>query len=117
MVWVDLEVGQGAEQSKTRPAVVVTNDGANIAAERVGHGVVAVVPMTTNTRQSRHFQVLVSRQHSGLRDESVVQCEQIRSVDISRVTTSRYILPQSVMEEIDSALMIQLGLRKPFNWG
>ena len=43
---VDLEPGRGSEADKTRPAVIVSNDGANAAAARSGRGVLTVVPVT-----------------------------------------------------------------------
>jgi mRNA interferase MazF len=43
---VDLEPVRGAEANKRRPAVVVSNDGANASASKLGRGVVTVVPVT-----------------------------------------------------------------------
>lgn len=37
---VDLEPVRGTEANKHRPAVIVSNDGANNSAQRLGHGVV-----------------------------------------------------------------------------
>ena len=41
---IDPEPVRGAEANKRRPAVIVSNDGANMAAQRLGRGVVTVVP-------------------------------------------------------------------------
>jgi mRNA interferase MazF len=41
---VDLESVRGAEANKQRPAIIVSNDGANSTAQRLGGGVVTVVP-------------------------------------------------------------------------
>ena len=46
---VDFDPAQGSEANKRRPAVIVSNDGANTTAERLGRGVVTVVPVTSNT--------------------------------------------------------------------
>lgn len=47
---VDLDPTSGAEaNNKRRPAIVVSNDGANTTAQRLGRGVVTVVPVTSNT--------------------------------------------------------------------
>ena len=48
---VDLEPVRGSEANKVRPAVVVSNDGANAAADRLGRGVVTVVPLTSNVQR------------------------------------------------------------------
>ena len=83
--WVDLDPVQGSEAAKRRPAVVVSNDRANTTAERLGKGVVTVVPLTTNTARVFAFQVLVEPDESGLPRESKAQAEQIRSVSVRRL--------------------------------
>ena len=45
---VDLDPARRGEGDKTRPAVIVSIDGANTTAARLGHGVVTVVPVTSN---------------------------------------------------------------------
>jgi len=82
---VDLEPSRGAESNKLRPAVIVSNDGANLAAARLGRGVVTVVPVTTATARVYPFQVLLTAAETGLRADSKAQAEQIRSVDVRRV--------------------------------
>lgn len=110
VVWVDLGAGKGSEQNKRRPAVVVSNDGANAAASRLGQGVVTLVPLTSGARKPFPFQVAVSSLHSGLATDSTAQAEQVRSVDIQRITPTRTVLPQSVMGEINEALQLHLEL-------
>lgn len=54
-IWLfDLDPVRGGEANKARPAIVVSNDGANQAATRRGSGVVTVVPLTTNTSTVRY---------------------------------------------------------------
>lgn len=56
---VDLEPVRGSEAHKVRPAVIVSNDGANESVERNGRGVVSVVPLTSNTTRVLSFQVFL----------------------------------------------------------
>ena len=63
---VDLEPVRGAEADKQRPAVIVSNDGANNAAQRLGRGVVTVVPVTSNVERVYPFQVLLPAGATGL---------------------------------------------------
>ncbi|HXT46150.1 MAG TPA: type II toxin-antitoxin system PemK/MazF family toxin [Pseudonocardiaceae bacterium] len=50
-IWlVDLDPGLGSEADKMRPAVMVSDNGANAAAQRSDRGVLTVVPVTTNVR-------------------------------------------------------------------
>src|SRR5436305_1611447 len=73
---VDLEPGRGAEANKLRPAVIVSNDGANATAARLGRGVITVVPVTTNVQRVYSFQVLLPGADTGLRADSKAQAEQ-----------------------------------------
>jgi mRNA interferase MazF len=47
---VDLDPVRGAAASKTRPAVIVSSDGANVTATRLGRAVVAMVPALLMTQ-------------------------------------------------------------------
>ena len=48
-IWlVDFEPARGREANKRRPAVVVTNNRANMAIAGHGDGLITVVPLTTN---------------------------------------------------------------------
>jgi mRNA interferase MazF len=55
VVTVNLDPVRGWEASKTRPAVVVSNDAANLTATRLGRGVVTVVPVTSGTSRVYPF--------------------------------------------------------------
>jgi mRNA interferase MazF len=63
---VDLDPVRGTEANKRRPAVIVSNDGANTTAERLGRGVVTVVPATSNIERVYPFQVLLRASETGL---------------------------------------------------
>ena len=63
---VDLAPARGAEADKQRPAVIVSNDGANGTAQRLGRGVVTVVPVTFNLTRVHPFQVLLPAGETGL---------------------------------------------------
>lgn len=82
---VDLEPTRGAEAAKRRPAVIVTNDGANLIAARLGHGVVTVVPVTSNVTRLYPFQVLLEASDTGLSRDSKAQAEQVRSIAVERL--------------------------------
>jgi mRNA interferase MazF len=56
---VDLEPVRGSEIDERRPAVIVSNDGANSAAARLGRGVLTVVPVTSSIDRLFPFQVLL----------------------------------------------------------
>jgi len=107
---VDLEPVRGAEANKRRPAVIVTNDGANLSAQRLGRGVVTVVPVTSNITRVYPFQVFLPASDSGLDQDSKAQAEQIRSVDVARIGARVGILPRELLMLLDEALRIHLAL-------
>jgi mRNA interferase MazF len=107
---VDLEPVRGSEANKRRPAVIVSNDGANTTATRLGRGVVTVVPVTSNVTRVHPFQVLLPASETGLRQDAKAQAEQVRAVAIQRVGLKVGRAPASVMADLDEALRIHLAL-------
>jgi mRNA interferase MazF len=107
---VDLNPVRGAETSKRRPAVIVSNDGANATAARLGRGVITVVPVTSNVERIYPFQVLLQAAASGLQRDSKAQAEQVRSVAVERVGEPVGLVAATIMLEIDDALRLHLAL-------
>jgi mRNA interferase MazF len=107
---VDLDPVRGSEASKRRPAVIVSNDGANGAAARLGRGVVTVVPITSNVSRIYPFQVLLPAKHCGLRRDSKAQAEQIRSIAVERIGQRVGSLPTPLLSELEDALRLHLAL-------
>ena len=107
---VDLDPSRGSEATKLRPAVLVSNDRANAAADRLGRGVVTVVPVTSNVARVFPFQVLLRAEDSGLRVDSKVQAEQVRAVAIERVGSAVGRVPTQLMVAVDDALRLHLQL-------
>jgi mRNA interferase MazF len=107
---VDLDPARRGEASKRRPAVIVSNDGANTTAARLGHGVVTVVPVTSNVDRVYPFQVLLPAADTGLDHESKAQAEQVRSVSVERVSHKIGAVPPALMLAVDDALRLHLAL-------
>jgi len=110
VVWVDLEPVRGSEANRRRPAVVVSNDGANQMAQQLGRGVITVVPVTTNTATVFPFQVLLPARRCHLARTSKAQAEQVRSVAIERIGAVAGDLPPDLLDDLDAALRLHLGL-------
>jgi len=107
---VDLDPVRGSEANKRRPAVIVSNDGANSTAERLGRGVVTVVPVSSNTERVFPFQVLLTAPKTGLERDSKAQAEQVRSVAVERVGTRVGVVPPDLLALLDEALRLHLAL-------
>ena len=107
---VEFEPTRGAEANKRRPAIIVSNDSANSVAARLGHGVLTVVPVTSNIRRVYPFQVLLPSGAGGLPHDSKAQAEQIRSIDIERVGPLLGSLSAQLMGLVENALRLHLTL-------
>lgn len=66
----DLEPVRGSKANKRHPAIIVSNDRANVAVARPGHGVVTVVPVTSDVDRVFPFQVLLPAEQTGLQGAS-----------------------------------------------
>jgi mRNA interferase MazF len=107
---VDFEPARGSEASKRRPAVIVSNDGANTTASRLKRGVITVVPVTSNVTRVYPFQVFLPGSECGLRLDSKAQAEQVRSVTVERIGRRVGQLPSALMSELEDALRLHLDL-------
>ena len=67
---IDLELARGSDANKRSPGIIVSNDRANATADRLGRGVVTVVPVTSNIARVFPFQVLLRVSATGLRVDS-----------------------------------------------
>lgn len=106
----DLEPVGGSEAGKRRAAVVVSNDRANATADRLGRGVVTIVPVTSNTTRTFPFQTFLPAELTGLRVDSKAQAEQVRSVSVERIGSVLGRVPPQVMSDLDEALRLHLQL-------
>jgi mRNA interferase MazF len=107
---VDLEPVRGAEANKQRPAIIVSNDGANSTAQRLGRGVITVVPVTSNTDRVYPFQVLLPAHETGLVADSKAQAEQVRSIALERIGPRVGTITADLQAALDEALRLHLAL-------
>lgn len=96
----------GAEIQKTRPALVIQNDLSN------RHSPITIVAAITSKFRERLYptEVFVPRDEGGLRSDSVVLLNQIRSIDTQRLVRSLGKLTPETLAEVDRAILISLGL-------
>ena len=107
---VDLDPSRGAEADKRRPAVIVSNDGANTTAERLGRGVITVVLVTSNVTRVYPFQVMLDAASTGLDRDAKAQAEQVRSVAVERIGRLLGALTGDLVAALDEALRLHLAL-------
>jgi mRNA interferase MazF len=104
---VRLDPAEGSEQAGIRPAIIVTRDAIN-----TNLSTVAIVPCTTyrSSRQLYPSRALISAPDGGLNVDSVVLCEQVRTLSKGRLLRHRGTLSQRSLVAVDRALRIALDL-------
>jgi mRNA interferase MazF len=104
---VNFEPTVGAEIKKSRPAVIIQNDIANRWSP-----ITIVAAITSKFDDERRYptQVAVQAGEGGLRVDSVILLNQIRSVDTSRLVRRLGVLRAETVREVDRALLLSLGL-------
>jgi mRNA interferase MazF len=90
--------------------VIVSNDGANTTAQRLGRGVITVVPVTSNINHVYPFQTMLPADETGLDVDSKAQAEQVRFVAVERVGALVGNVPFHFMDQLDAALRLHLDL-------
>lgn len=107
IVRVRLDPTEGVEIGKSRPCLVIQNDLGNQASPST-----IVAPVTDGTHKQKvyPFQVSVPANEGGLSKDSVILCEQIRTIDKRRIFERLGSLSPSRMREVDLALKRSLGL-------
>lgn len=93
----------GSEERKTRPVVIIQNDAGNASSPTV-----IVANMTTNTTR-RLYPMQFDIDLPG-RALSRVQCEQIRTVDKSRLREKVYTLTEEELRKLDACLAVSFGI-------
>jgi mRNA interferase MazF len=79
-------------------------------ADRLGRGVVTVVPVTSSTDRAHPFQVMLPASATGLERDSKAQAEQVRSVAVERIGALVGVVPPELLAALDEALRLHLTL-------
>jgi len=104
---VSLDPAIGAEIQKTRPAVVIQNDGANRASPIT---IVAAVTSHTEARRVYVTNIPVAKGEGGLTSPSLILLNQIRTVDRQKLIRHLGTLRPETMRRVDRALAISVSL-------
>jgi len=99
--WVNLDPTRGSEINKTRPTVIVSNDDGNEKAQRV-----IVAPITSSMRKLYPFEVAIEIKSKSCK----ILLDQVRAIDKIRLGDRIMTLEQEIMDDVDKALKIALGL-------
>jgi len=107
-IWdVNWSPGRGAEQQGTRPALIIQNDNGNAS---------PTYPLTVVASMSRTERVLplhvriAPTSENGLTDYTDVKCEQVMTIEKSRLLRRRGAITSEELGKVDLALRLSLNL-------
>jgi len=109
-IWdVNWSPGRGAEQQGTRPALIIQNDRGNASSS---YPLTIVASMSRTERElPLHVRIYPSPQN-GLTDETDVKCEQLLTIEKTRLLRRRGTISDEEMRNVDTALRLSLNLLK-----
>jgi mRNA interferase MazF len=104
--FADLSPVVGSEQGGVRPVLVIQNDIGNRFSPTVI--VAAITAQIQKAKLPTHVEIDAKRY--GFERDSVILLEQIRTIDKQRLTDKITHLDDEMMEKVDDALQISVGL-------
>jgi mRNA interferase MazF len=105
-IWqVSLEPVVGHEIGKERPALIISNDKNNEYSSTV-----TLIPITGSVEKIYPFEVFISKLESGLPLDSKLKCNQIRTVDKSRLSKVVGEIPDEIIKKVEKAVLIHLEI-------
>lgn len=106
--FADLSPVVGSEQGGTRPVLIIQNDIGNRFSPTVI--IAAITAQIQKAKLPTHVEIDAKKY--GFERDSVILLEQLRTIDKSRLTDRITQLDDALMEKVDVALAISLGLVK-----
>jgi len=107
-IWdVNWSPGRGAEQQGTRPALIIQNDRGNASSS---YPLTIVASMSRTERElPLHVRILPNAEN-GLTDNTDVKCEQVMTIEKSRLIRRRGYINAEELARVDMALKLSLNL-------
>ena len=107
-IWdVNWSPGRGAEQQGTRPALIIQNDRGNASSTYP----LTIVASMTRTERELPLHVRISpTPENGLTDYTDVKCEQVMTIEKSRLLRRRGSISNEELARVDNALKLSLNL-------
>ena len=107
-IWdVNWSPGRGAEQQGTRPALIIQNDRGNASS---AYPLTIVASMSRTERELSLHVRIAPNDENGLTDRTDVKCEQVMTVEKSRLLRRRGAITPEELAKVDLALKLSLNL-------
>ena len=107
-IWyADLSPVVGSEQGGVRPVLIIQNDVGN----RYSPTVIAAVITSRKTKANLPTHCWLNKYEGGLICESMVELEQVRTLDKSRLRELMGVLSNERMTEVDKCLKISFAIK------
>ncbi len=106
IVVADLEPVEGSEQGGIRPVLIIQNDTLN------KHAPTTIIAPLTSKIYTKEYptNVIIRREDSGLKSDSTILLNQIRTIDKKRIIKKIRSLDNFTMNKVDKAIKISLAL-------
>lgn len=109
MFYADLSPVVGSEQGGIRPVLIVQNNTGN----KYSPTVIAAAITSQMNKNKLPTHIELDSQNSGLKSDSVVLAEQIRTIDKSRLKEKiGHINDETIMDKVNNAIGISFGLEE-----
>lgn len=109
MFYADLSPVIGSEQGGIRPVLIIQNDMGN----KYSPTVIAAAITSQKSKNKLPTHIEINSENSGLKSDSIVLTEQIRTIDKSRLREKiGHIDDISVIHKINNALGVSFGLEE-----
>jgi len=107
-IWdVNWSPGRGAEQQGTRPALIIQNDRGNASSS---YPLTIVASMSRTERELPLHVRIIPNAENGLADNTDVKCEQVMTIEKSRLIRRRGYINAEELARVDMALKLSLNL-------
>ena len=107
-IWdVNWSPGRGAEQKGTRPALIIQNDRGNTSSS---YPLTIVASMSRTEREIPLHVRIAPTEENGLTDFTDVKCEQVMTIEKSRLIRRRGVITSEELNKVDVALKLSLDL-------
>ncbi|HLX39049.1 MAG TPA: type II toxin-antitoxin system PemK/MazF family toxin [Ktedonobacteraceae bacterium] len=107
-IWdVNWSPGRGAEQQGTRPALIIQNDRGNTSSS---YPLTIVASMSRTERELPLHVRIAPTEENGLTDNTDVKCEQVMTIEKTRLLRRRGFITIEELSRVDLALRLSLNL-------